>query len=238
MEYLNYPLLESIDPAEYQRTRPFPWISLEGALSDEGYRRLLASLPALPLFEKDFGYQRKHGQQSHDRYSLEWSPERDAQLPKPWVEFIHECLGERYREILCRLYDAPACAFRLHWHYTPRGCSVSPHCDSPKKLGSLIFYFHTAEDWDPAWGGETVILDDGGRLSRRSAPDFSDFERGIRAPSLGNRSLLFSRTSHGWHGVEEIRCPAERLRKVFIAVVNKASPSTRFLRRLQRAVAG
>ena len=238
MEYLNYPLLESIDPAEYQRTRPYPWIGLERALTDEGYRALLASLPPVERFDKDFGYQRKHGQQSHDRFTLEWSPERDAELPKPWVELIHELLGDRYREIVCGLYDAAACQFRFHWHYTPRGCSVSPHCDSPRKLGSHIFYFNTAEDWDPAWGGETVILDDGGRLSPRSAPEFGAFERTIRAQSLGNRSLIFSRKPHGWHGVEEIRCPEGGLRKVFIAVINKASPSTRFLRLLHRAVAG
>jgi hypothetical protein len=60
---------------------------------------------------------------------------------------------------------------------------VSPHCDSPKKLGSHIFYLNTKEDWDPSWGGETLILDDGGRLPtlragfdrfrRRSAPSRS-----------------------------------------------------------------
>jgi hypothetical protein len=238
MEYLNYALLESIDPAAYQRTLPFPWIGLEGALTDEGYRALLASLPPLEIFDKDFGYQRKHGQQSHDRFSLEWTPEREAGLPKPWVELIHECLGDRYREIVCGLYEAAACEFRFHWHYTPSGCSVSPHCDSPKKLGSHIFYFNTQEDWDPAWGGETVILDDGGRWSPRSAPGFADFERTIRAQSLGNRSLIFSRKPHAWHGVEEIRCPEGRLRKVFIAVINKAKPGTRFLRLLHRAVAG
>ena len=237
MQYLDYALLESIDPLRYQRTRPFPWIGLEGALTDEGYRALLAALPPVSQFEKDFGYARKHGQQSHDRYSLEWSPELDPQLPKPWVEFIHECRGERYRELLCNLYDAVACEFRFHWHYTPRGCSVSPHCDSPKKLGSHIFYFNTPDDWDPGWGGETVILDDSGRLSPRSAPRFEDFPPPIRAQSLGNRSMIFSRTPHAWHGVEEIRCPEDRMRKVFIAVVNKASPRTRFLRRIHRAVA-
>jgi hypothetical protein len=238
MDYLDYPRLASIDPEEYRRRRPFPWIGIEGALTDAGYRALLASLPPVATFDKDFGYSRKHGQQSHDRYSLEWTPEREPELPKPWVELIRELQGERYREILCNLYDAAACAFRFHWHYTPRGCSVSPHCDSPKKLGSHIFYFNTLEDWDPSWGGETVILDDGGRLSPRSAPRFEDFPEPIRASSLGNRSLIFSRTPHAWHGVEEIHCPEQGLRKVFIAVVNKASPHTRFLRRLHRVVAG
>jgi hypothetical protein len=238
MEYLNYPLLESIDPLAFRSTRPFPWIELEGALTEPAYRTLLASLPPVSLFDEDFGYRRKHGQQSHDRYALEWSPEREPELPRPWVEFIRACQEERYREILCRLYGASACAFRFHWHYTPRGCSVSPHCDSRKKLGSHVFYFNTAEDWDPAWGGETVILDDGGHFRRRSAPAFEEFQAAVRTQSLGNRSLLFSSTAHGWHGVEPIRCPEGHLRKVFIAVVNKASPHTRLLRLIHRTVAG
>lgn len=238
MEYLNYALLESLDAKAYQRTHPFPWIGIEGALTDAGYRALLTSLPPVSLFDKAFGYERKHGQQSHDRFTLEWSPERDAELPKPWVAFIQECLAERYRELICRLYDAPACTFRFHWHYTPRGCSVSPHCDSTKKLGSHIFYFNTADDWDPSWGGQTVVLDDHGKLGPRSAPGWDAFDSRMSAPSIGNRSLIFTRTAHAWHGVEEIRCPEDRLRKVFIAVINKAKPHVRVLRRLQRAVAG
>lgn len=234
MEYLNYAALEAIDPIAYRATRPYPWIGIPGALTDAGYRELLASLPPLERFEKEFGYARKHGQRSHDRYALEWSPEREVDLPAPWVALIHECLAPRYREILCALYEAPACTFRFHWHYTPNGCSVSPHCDSPKKLGSHIFYLNTVDDWDPGWGGETLILDDDGRFARRSAPDFDRFPAPIRAESLGNRSLIFSSRSHGWHGVEPVRCPADRMRKVFIAVVNRASPHTRVLRALHR----
>ena len=84
-------------------------------------------------------------------------------------------------------------SLRFHWHYTPNGCSISPHCDSKTKFGSHIFYFNTAADWDPAWGGQTVLLDDGGRLTPKSAPRFEDFDRVITAETLGNRSLLFAR---------------------------------------------
>src|SRR5262249_50622939 len=124
MEYLNFATLDSIEPARYRATRPFPWVSLEGALTDSGYRELLATPPPFELFEKDFGYQRKHGQQSHDRYALNWTPEREPELPAPWVALIHECLSPRYSEFLCRLYDTRACTLRFHWHYTPRGRSV------------------------------------------------------------------------------------------------------------------
>jgi hypothetical protein len=67
-----------------------------------------------------------------------------------------------------------------------------------------------------------VILDDGGRLQRRSAPRFEDFDDAIAADTLGNRSLLFAQGEKSWHGMREIRCPAHAMRKVFIVVVNDA----------------
>ena len=108
---------------------------------------------------------------------------------------------------------------------------MSPHCDSERKLGSHIFYFNTAQDWNPGWGGETLILDDGGRFKRESAPHFDDFARVIPSQALGNSSLLFARKGHSWHGVREIHCPEGYLRKVFIVVINRYTPVDR-LRRL------
>ena len=40
------------------------------------------------------------------------------------------------------------------------GVEVSPHCDSKHKLGSHLFYFNDSSEWDPSWGGETLILED------------------------------------------------------------------------------
>ncbi len=131
-------------------------------------------------------------------------------------------------------------AVRFHWHYTPASCQVSPHTDSKKKLASHIFYLNDETDWDPAWGGETVILDDGGRLPRRSAPRFEDFEGGRSAETLGNRSLLFMNGPHAWHGVREVACPEGALRKVFIVVVDKPDLGRRLrdgVRALQAHVA-
>jgi hypothetical protein len=118
---------------------------------------------------------------------------------------------------------------RFHWHWAGIGDSVSPHCDARRKLGSHIFYLNTHEDWDPSWGGETLVLDDGGRFSRNSAPEFEAFDRIIHADAMGNRSFLFTRRGNSWHGVREIRCPEGARRKVFIVVIEKP----RFLRRLR-----
>ena len=103
-----------------------------------------------------------------------------------------------------------------HWHYTPRGCSVSPHCDAYWKLGSHIFYFNQESDWQPAWGGATLVLDDGGALPYSSAPAFDDFAASQSVTPVGNRSMLFLRTDHSWHGVRSLACPEGAMRKVFI----------------------
>ena len=66
-----------------------------------------------------------------------------------------------------RLFNVNSLELTLHWHYTPNGCSVSPHCDAKHKLGSHIFYLNTEKDWKEHWGGETVVLDDEGQFDRQ-----------------------------------------------------------------------
>jgi hypothetical protein len=135
---------------------------------------------------------------------------------------VRELQGPAYTRFLQRVLARRFFTLRFHWHYTPNGCSISPHCDSKTKFGSHIFYFNTAADWDPAWGGQTVLLDDGGRLQPKSAPAFADFDRAITAETLGNRSLLFARGAQSWHGMHEIHCPEHAMRKVFIVGIHAA----------------
>lgn len=218
MRYLDIEKLEAIDATEFRNTRPYPWINPQGLLTDEGFELLLDNMPDVSLFEKKFGYERIAGQKPHDRYSLEYAP--DTPVPTPWKEFIQELCGDRYRNKLAELFGARKINMRFHWHYTPNGCSVSPHTDSVREHGSQIFYFNSEKDWDPAWGGDTLVLDDGGRMEFESAPTLEDFKNEIAAESLGNHSLIFERTRHSWHAVREITCPQDRLRRVFIVVTN------------------
>jgi Rps23 Pro-64 3,4-dihydroxylase Tpa1-like proline 4-hydroxylase len=153
-------------------------------------------------------------------------------VPRPWREFVEELKGERYKRALCRLVGIRHLDLNFHWHYTPNGCSVSPHCDSKRKLGSHIFYFNTEKDWKPEWGGETVILDDRGRFRMRSAPSFDDFDAAESSTALGNHSLIFTRRGNSWHGVREIRCPEGAMRRVFIVVLNRADPFYRLRSKL------
>ena len=219
-QYLDFDALEAIDAEEYRTRKPYPWISLT-VLTDEGFEALRNNMPDLSLFEQSFGYRRVAGQQPHDRYSLEYR--EDIEVPAPWRDFIAELRGDRYRNAIARLFNARKPEFRFHWHYAPNGCSVSPHCDSKREYGSHLFYFNTEEDWNPAWGGETLVLDDGGKLQVESAPAFEDFEAEIACPSMGNVSSILQRSDRSWHGVREIHCPRDRMRKIFIVVVNPSN---------------
>jgi hypothetical protein len=233
MTYLDAERLAAVDAAAFQTRQPYPWVNPEGLLTRAGYERLLETLPDVSQFAPMFGVARKHGQQSHDRYALEY--DRDLPVAPAWHEFIRELQGPVYMSFLRRMLDRRFFRVRFHWHYTPNGCSISPHCDSKTKFGSHIFYFNTPTDWDEAWGGQTVILDDGGRFPAKSAPRIDDFDRVVTAEALGNRSLLFARGQQSWHGMRDIRCPEHAMRKVFIVVVNDAVRTTarNFVRQLR-----
>ncbi|MDN5850879.1 MAG: hypothetical protein L0H63_14790 [Nitrococcus sp.] len=218
MTYLNYAQLEALDVEAFRNRLPYPWCNPEDLLTEPGYLQLLQTLPDVSLFTSTFGIQRSHGQQPHDRFALEYR--EDLEVAAPWHAFVEELRGSEYSRFLRRLFGRGGFKLRFHWHYTPRGCSVSPHCDAKRKLGSHIFYFNTADDWDPTWGGETLILDDRDRFKRNSAPAFADFDQAFAGESLGNRSLLFQRQGNSWHGVHEIRAPEGHYRKVFIVVIN------------------
>lgn len=213
--------MNAIETGAFQGAEPFPWANPHEMITPDGYERLRHDLPPVELFKAHFGAARAHGQQSHDRYTLEYRP--GLPVAESWKTFVGELNGPVYHDFIARLFGIRRFFLTFHWHYTPRGCSVSPHCDVPHKLGSHIFYLNTEKDWDPSWGGDTLILDDQGRFEADSAPDFADFkdEDTTAAEALGNYSLLFGRRGNSWHGVREITCPEDRLRKVFIVVINR-----------------
>lgn len=217
MKFLNHEMLEAIEPVEFRSRKPYPWVNPQGMLTDEGFRRLYETIPDVSRFAPYFGVRRSHGQEPHDRFVLEYG--EDLEVADVWHDFVAELRGPAYQRFLQRMFGRGLLRLGFHWHYTPNGCSVSPHCDAKRKLGSHIFYFNTEHDWDASWGGQTVILDDDGRFERKSAPRFEDFGWSADSESLGNRSLLFARRSKSWHGVREIVAPEGRYRKVFIVVV-------------------
>jgi hypothetical protein len=217
--FLDVERLNAIDRADFEAQDPYPFVNPQGVLTPEGFGELYESLPDLEAFEQREGVERKYGQQSHDRFALEWRPGLD--IPGPWKAFIDEIRGDVYSSFLRRLLGVRRLWVRLHWHYTPQGCSVSPHCDADAKFGSQIFYFNTTKDWDPAWGGETLVLKPRHPIPSDSSPDWGEFDVSASAETLDNRSLIFERRGDSWHGVREITAPEGRLRKVFIVVFER-----------------
>lgn len=222
LQYLDVNRLDAADGPTFHARRPFPWQAFAALLQPAAYRRLVDHLPPREQFSAVFGRRRPHGQRSHDRYVLQHRP--GVSLPEPWRKFLTELRGPEYRQWVARLLGREDFMLHFHWHYAPAGCSVSPHCDAPWKYGSHIFYLNTEADWDPHWGGETVVLDDSGRFPASSAPEFDDFDAEFSGPTMGNNSLVFARREHSWHGVRPVRCPEGALRKVFIVEFRKDTP--------------
>ncbi len=220
VEFLDRQRLLAITPAEFEGQKPFPWWNPRGLLHDEAYALLCRHAPPAELFEADFGRPRKFGQRSHDRLTLRY----DTELPihEVWHAFVRELQSEVYTTFLSSLFHTTRFRLRTHWHYTPVGCSVSPHCDSQTKLGSHLFYLNPEAEWKPEWGGSTRLLavsPPRSAPSRRSHPDFDDFDAQIETNAVGNVSLLFRRREDSWHGMAPLHCPKERVRRVFTVVL-------------------
>lgn len=221
MPFLDQATLDGILADRFQKQLPYPWVNIKGTLTGEGFQSLRASLPDVSLFERHEGVKRAYGQGSHNRYILHYRP--GVEMSPPWKEFVAEILGDAYLAFIRRMFALKPhqeVIPTLEWYYAWEGCSVSPHCDARRKLGTHIFYFNTDADWDPKWGGEILIMDDEGQRNAHSAPSFDDLKVAASLEPWGNASLLFQRTPHSWHGVRPLQCPQGQLRKLFIVTIN------------------
>jgi hypothetical protein len=214
MQYLDQAALGAVDAAAFARMYPFPFLEIDGLLTRTAHHALTHDLPDPASYAHSFGRRRRYGQQSHDRFVLQYHPLRT--IPESWRDFIAELKSPAYRGFVAKLLGRDDFVLHFHWHNTPRGCSVSPHCDAEWKLGSHIFYLNTEADWKADWGGATVALGGLARSDSRAAPTFEDFSIEIAANPIGNRSLIFKREEASWHGVRPLDCPLGALRRVFI----------------------
>ncbi|HET6514587.1 MAG TPA: 2OG-Fe(II) oxygenase [Thermodesulfovibrionales bacterium] len=221
MQYLNHDSIGKISHETFRKQLPYPWVNIQGTLTSEGFEQLRTTLPDASLFDKKVGVKRAHGQGYHDRYILHYRP--GLPLSEPWKEFIAEIQGKGYEAFIRRmlgLQPGKEIILTMEWYYGWKGCGVSPHCDARRKVATHIFYFNTEEDWETSWGGDILIMDDGGRFKAHSAPSFDDLRVAASLDPRGNGSLLFMRTEHSWHGVRPLQSPPDPLRKLFIITIN------------------
>jgi hypothetical protein len=248
--FLNDDVLRSFSVDDFLRRRPFPWWSLDDVLRPEAFDRLCADFPPLELFEWHEGRDRNYGQRPHDRYYLAYKSERypsyaglpKAAFPTAWQEFLTELeTSPAYERFIAACLGRSDLMVRYTFHLGVHGSEVSPHVDKGRKVGTHIYYFNTASDWDPAWGGETVVLE--GRRTDRFDPDFDDFAAGTAVENVGNRSFLFKNDDEAWHGVRPLTCPEGSYRRLFNVIferpdapVRRKASALQRMRRKARAV--
>jgi hypothetical protein len=224
-KFLDESVMAAFDVDAFLATRPFPWHTLDGLLTDVGFEALRNDYPPLELFDWHAGRRGRRYVKPQDRYFLEYDSTAQAapgnagpdDLPAAWRQFIDELeTSAPYRALIEQIIDSPIQLVRYTWHMGVTGSEVCPHIDTDTKMATNIFYFNTVDDWDPAWGGNTIILD--GKKPGVEYPDFGDFDAGETLEYLGNRSLLFRNTADAWHGVRPLTCPEGSYRRIFNVV--------------------
>lgn len=252
--FINSEVLQSFDKEAFLDRKPFPWVNLEGFLTSEGFAALDHNFPSLELFEQHSGIVRAYGQRPHNRYYLAYESSiyqgkyieksdkgiiRRKELPLVWQQFITDIeTNADYQELIRSIFGATKYNIRYAWHVGFAGCEVSPHVDSPDKIGTHILYFNTSETWKPEWGGDTLVLSD--KRNDALNPDVSDFGSVESSSILDNRSFLFKNTPDGWHGVSPLTCPEGAYRRLFNIIFEfpeqKPSPTARLRSLVKRIV--
>jgi hypothetical protein len=227
---LNLEILDKITHEEFASNKVFPYINIKNTLHKDSYEDLFKTLPNIDKFEKAENVVRNYGQQSHDRWGYGGWTDKNLQISDPWRKLIKELKSSKYKKFLSRLFGTENLTTRFMWHYATKGQSVSPHYDSPRKLGSHIFYFN-GDDWNPSWGGQTILcFDKKNKIIKESAPSLKDFDETFSADTSKNSSLIFKNSYRSWHAVSELNCPEGKYRKVFIVVIEKESKFEKFKR--------
>lgn len=239
MGFINEKVLKSFSFDAFHKRWPFPWWDFKEFLTPEGFETLCRDFPALELFEYHENRSRSGaGQRPHNRYYLAYqrsiyhredAPEagivEKQDLSQSWQQFLEELETSLvYRDFIKQTLNVSEFDVRYVWHAGKTGSEVSPHLDHPKKLGTHIFYFNTSEDWDPAWGGELVVL--GGKLTPGVNPEFSSFTTSTPVSNVDNHSFLFKNEDKGWHGVKALKCPEGKYRKLFNVIFERPGVRT------------
>jgi hypothetical protein len=230
IHFINSELISSFDPRVFRDQQPFPWVSFDKFLTEDGFRSLHRDFPAIRLFEMHKNLYRKYGQRPHNRYYLAYEKSiyhRDdnptqgivqhSELSQSWQRFLEELNGVDYKRFLQALLGVSDFQIRYAWHIGVAGSEVSPHRDAKDKIATHIFYFNTEDDWLVEWGGEILVLC--GNRTRAMNPEFSDFDREIPMPFLNNSSFLFRNVPTAWHGVRAINPPEGKYRRVFNVIL-------------------
>jgi len=194
-------------------------MGIQGLLTPLGFDRLRLEWPLLEQFRISLGEYNKSGAKPHDRHELR--SETRPKISPAWEEFLRELNGKEYRTFLERMLGVKRFEIRFQWQVSLPNSSISPHADSRLKIGNHLFYFNTRDDWDEAWGGNLEIYDSQEKFPDNSAPLRESFAHIYSYPIMNNRSVIFAKTNHSWHGVKAMEAPEGAHRKLFTVVIEK-----------------
>ena len=229
---LNSERLNPVSTADFAAAQPFPNLPLSACLTPAAFTQLLADFPAPELFVRQQGIHPDNILRPHDRYYLALSDQggvpqtpgitRTAELAPSWRKLIEELRSPPYQQFIKRLFGCRQLRTRFAWHLGHQASEVSPHLDAARKIGTHLLYFNTSDDWQPDWGGSTLLL--GQPRNGSSQPDFDDFATCQSAPWLDNHSLLFRNGPAAWHGVERMNPLPGHYRRLFTVVFDHPHP--------------
>lgn len=219
----------------------FLWINYSGFLNDKSFLALIESFPSIELFEEHKDLKRIHNQAPHNRYYLAFEKSihhpigysgrgviQLNQLEPIWQDFLNELMDKTYENFVKSVLGLVNFKARYDWHIGIKGTEVSPHIDASTKLASHLFYFNTTHDWKEDWGGRTVML--AAKKTTVMNPLFTDFKEKISIENLNNKSLLFKNSGNAWHGVEALKCPKSKFRRLFNVIFELGNADTLSLR--------
>ena len=236
MKFLNQETIAQFPYESFLNQWPFPYLGIEGMLTEEGFQTLIDDFPSLDLFTYHQDVKRAYGQRPHNRYYLAYEETHykrgekldkevsSGDLPKNWVSFIKELQEDtHYQDLIKKSLGTDSWKVRFAWHVGQQGNEVSPHLDNIDKLGTHIFYFNTDQNWKEEWGGQIVAL--GGKMTNSGNPEYGDFADQKEISIMNNRSFLFKNNLDAWHGVRPLKCPEGKFRRLFNVIYQPiASP--------------
>ena len=225
--FIDNQLLKSFPINDFRERVPYPWSEISRFLTPSGFEALRQNFPPVELFKWHSDLTRPYGQRPHNRYYLAYEEStylsnkrrgsgiaRHKDLSQEWALFIRELeTSEPYLTLVQSLFEVSAFKVRYAWHIGVTNSEVSAHVDSTKKIGTHIVYFNSDQDWNPEWGGSTLVLS--GKSRDTLSPDFEDFDQSIQIQNVGNRSFLFKNGADAWHGMKPLRSPEGVYRRIF-----------------------